>query len=159
VFALEHFGLSFTGDPWIVNQQVTITGAGTDDPAPFLQNSTAKQRQLLINDQEGDDTRTLESYAKAVTADASGEIQIEIRRDDGEDVNRVILSGLAIQEIPPPPPVELDWQMVARCIRSDPCSWGTELTRKRTASQMIWPGKMLREATMIWPEVMMKTAS
>jgi uncharacterized repeat protein (TIGR01451 family) len=99
VMATEMFGTSFTTDPWIVNQTVTITGDGSDDPAPFLMNSTARQGNLLVNEEEGDDTRALESFAKTVTADSSGEIHVDILRDDGTDVDRVIVSGLAIQEV------------------------------------------------------------
>ncbi len=102
VLGVESIGTSFTGDPWILNQTVTISGADGDLPS-FLQNSTGRQRNLLVNGEEGDDSRTLESFAVPVTArmagDGTGEININFLRDDGMDANKIIISGLAIQPV------------------------------------------------------------
>ncbi len=90
-----------------INQLVTITGSGVDDPTPFMQATAGKDDILIVNDEDGDASRTLESYAKIVTADAAGSINVNVRRDDGVIRNRVYLAGLAIQEVhvaPPPLP-------------------------------------------------------
>lgn len=102
VFAME----SSTNDT--INQQVTITGSGVDDPPPFMQVSAGKDDILIVNDQDGDSSMWLDTYAKVVTADGTGEIHVNVRRDDGVIRNRIYLAGLAIQEVqdsPPPLPV------------------------------------------------------
>lgn len=83
----------------IINQTVTITGDGISDPPSFVQDSTARTRQFLVNDEVGDDSRLLETFAKRATADGSGEINVEFLRDDGVAMNRIMISGLAIQPV------------------------------------------------------------
>lgn len=91
-----------------INQTVTITGAGFDDPAPFTQVSTDGtrnfERRLFVNDGEGRAFRDLESYAQTVTADGSGVIHVAVSRDDDVTRNRLYLAGLAIQEAVTPDP-------------------------------------------------------
>ena len=98
VFAME----SSTNDT--INQRVTISGSGVDDPAPFTQVSAGKDDILIVNDEDGDSSRWLDTYAKVVTADAGGAIHVNVRRDDGVIRNRIYLAGLAIQELNDPPP-------------------------------------------------------
>jgi Ca2+-binding RTX toxin-like protein len=80
-----------------INQTVTILGDGSDDPAPFTQTTTGFGGELLINTQQGDSSQLLEDFALTVTADSSGEIDIQLVRDDGEDSNFIILAAVAIQ--------------------------------------------------------------
>jgi Ca2+-binding RTX toxin-like protein len=81
-----------------INHTVTITGAGTDDPAPFAQTTSGSGGELRVNDQQGDDAQTLESFALPVTSDGSGEINIQFARNDGASSNVIYLGGLAIQQ-------------------------------------------------------------
>jgi len=92
IFAVEQF----PGD--IVNHTVTITGDGMNEPAPFAQNTTGRHGILQVNDQDGDSTQTLESYAKTATANGSGAINIQFFRNGGVNNNAIYVSGIAIQE-------------------------------------------------------------
>ncbi|MBM81777.1 MAG: hypothetical protein CMJ78_14460 [Planctomycetaceae bacterium] len=94
MMAVENFGGGL-----FMNQTVTITGDGTIDPAPFVQNSDNQNRVLNINGEDGDNTRTLESFALPVVADGNGEILVSVSRNDGVDTNRVYISALAIQPV------------------------------------------------------------
>lgn len=98
VFALE------TRDDQSINQTVTISGAGSETTT-FTQDSTDKDNVLLVNGEDGDSSRPLESFAVVATATAGGTINVNVRRDDGIIRNRIYLAGLAIQEIPEPAPV------------------------------------------------------
>ena len=80
-----------------VNQTVTILGSGIDDPAPFTQTTSGFAGELQINNQQGDDALALEDFALTVTADSSGEIDIQLVRDDGLNSNVIYLSAVAIQ--------------------------------------------------------------
>ena len=88
VFALENY----LGD---YNQQVTITGAGA--PISFAQVTT--NGTLLINDEIGSNSRTLESYAERVTASEFGTIRVRVAANSGSA--GIVLPGLAIQEFVP----------------------------------------------------------
>ena len=76
-------------------QSVVVNGAS------FTQN--AASQVLIMNDELGDDARSLSSYAIPITADASGEIITTINPFIFSDLYAV--AGIAIeeQEIPPTP--------------------------------------------------------
>ncbi len=80
-----------------INHTVTILGDGSDDPAPFTQTTTGFGGELQINNQQGDAAQPLENFALTVTADSSGEIDIELFRDDGVSSNVIYLGAVAIQ--------------------------------------------------------------
>lgn len=71
-------------------QTVTITGNGTDNPAPFLQTIGGS---LLIND-EISNNQPLLNFGKTVTSTSTGTITISITGPD-----ELWISGLAIQEV------------------------------------------------------------
>lgn len=96
VIALERF------NPTNLNQTVTILGDGSDDPTPFTQTTTGFRGELQINNQQGDDSQVLEDFALTVTADSSGEIDVRLVRDDGQDSNVIYLGAVAIQHVPTP---------------------------------------------------------
>lgn len=96
VFALEGFYGSIV-------QDVQITGQNTES---FTQNVT--QNELVINDQTGASTAPLSSYAKLVTADSDGEIEIQVT-PNGFTLD-VSLGGVAIREASAP---ELTLSIVA----------------------------------------------
>jgi V8-like Glu-specific endopeptidase len=77
-----------------IQQQVTITGEGV--PVTFSQNFDSEQ--LFVNDQLGDNTRQLSEYAQVITANAAGQIVIDITPLGNTD--DVVLAGVAIQEVP-----------------------------------------------------------
>lgn len=77
-----------------IEQTVTITGEG----APVSFDQIFNSDQLFVNAELGDSTRTLQSYAQVITADASGEIVIDITPIAGTD--DVVLAGVAIIEVP-----------------------------------------------------------
>ena len=89
VFGLEGFFAS-------VQQDVQISGAGT--PITFTQNFN--QNNLFINDEAGSSSRPLSSYAEIVTADGSGEIEIQVT-PNGFTFD-VSLGGVAIRELAAP---------------------------------------------------------
>ncbi|MEM7456659.1 MAG: trypsin-like serine protease [Planctomycetota bacterium] len=76
-----------------IQQQVTISGAGA--PVSFAQNFNIDQ--LFINDQLGDSSRNLSEYAQIITADAGGQIVIDVDPIAGTD--DVVLAGVAIAEV------------------------------------------------------------
>ena len=82
---------------YTISQTVTITGSGIDNPAPFYQDSTSHDYELIINDQIGDWSQKLTDYAKIVTADVSGEVTVVITPDVGQYTH---IAGLAIREVP-----------------------------------------------------------
>ena len=71
------------------SQNVTIIGSGL--AIEFTQ--TFAGSELFINDQLGDSSRSLDSYAIRVTASANGTIDIEVEEATGADV--VSVAGLA----------------------------------------------------------------
>jgi len=81
-----------------INHTVTITGAGSDNPAPFTQTTSGFGGELRVNDQQGDSSQTLESFALPVTADGSGEINVRFDRNDGVNSNVIFIGALAIQQ-------------------------------------------------------------
>lgn len=97
VMVAERFDENGSGEKININHTVTISGSGVDDPAPFTQTTTGFAGELQINNQQGDDAQTLEDFALTVTADSSGEIDIQIVRNDGVDTNRIYIGALAIQ--------------------------------------------------------------
>ena len=84
-----------------VNQKITITGSGVDNPAPFIQNGAGKSEQLLINGSVGSSSADLEQFGLIVTSDATGKISLLIEPQGGTNVHLV---GLAIQEFFDPVP-------------------------------------------------------
>jgi hypothetical protein len=91
-----------------INHTVTILGDGSDNPAPFTQTTSGFGGELQINNQQGDDAQSLEDFALTVTADSSGEIDIQLFRDDGVSSNIIYLGAVAIQQAVTPtsePPV------------------------------------------------------
>ena len=88
----------FSGTEPDINHTVTITGSGGDNPAPFVQTTSGFGGELRVNDQQGDSSRTLESFALPVTADGSGEINVQFLRNDGVNSNRIYINALAIQQ-------------------------------------------------------------
>lgn len=103
VMVAERFDTFGNGGPVNVNQTVTIFGDGSDDPDPFTQTTTGFSGELQINNQQGNDAQALEDFALTVTADSSGEIDIQLFRNDGQSfnigtINNVIyLGAVAIQ--------------------------------------------------------------
>ena len=83
LFAAESFFSS-------ISQQVTIQGA--DSPISFEQNFAADE--LFVNDQLGSNQREISEYAQFMTADANGEIVINVDPINGTD--DVVLAGVAI---------------------------------------------------------------
>ncbi len=77
-----------------INQSVTITGDGT----PVTFNQSFGRDELFINDQVGDSSRVLGEYTQIITADADGQIVINV--DPVGNTSDVVLSGLAIYELP-----------------------------------------------------------
>jgi hypothetical protein len=88
----------FNGAEPDINHTVTITGAGGDNPAPFTQTTSGFGGELRVNGQQGDSSQTLESFALPVTANGSGEINVQFARNDGVNSNVIYLSALAIQQ-------------------------------------------------------------
>lgn len=81
-----------------INHTVTILGDGSDNPAPFTQTTTGFGGELQVNNQQGDDAQALEDFALTVTADSSGEIDIQLFRDDGVSSNIIYIGAVAIQQ-------------------------------------------------------------
>ena len=77
-----------------INQTVTITGNGTDNPTPFIQTVGGS---LQINEQTSSKIPLI-NFGKEVTSTASGTITITVTAN-GE----IFISGLAIQEVFLPP--------------------------------------------------------
>lgn len=103
VMALERFGGGTD-----INHTVTILGDGSDDPTPFTQTTTGFGGELQINNQQGDDAQALEDFALTVTADSSGEIDVQLFRDDGVSSNIIYIGAVAIQQAVTPtsePPI------------------------------------------------------
>jgi hypothetical protein len=92
IFGTEGYGVG----PYTISQTVTITGSGIDNPAPFFQDSTSHDNELLVNDQVGSWSQNLTDYAKTVTADVSGQVTVAITPDPGQYTH---LAGLAIREV------------------------------------------------------------
>ena len=91
-----------------INHTVTVLGDGSDNPAPFTQTTTGFGGELQINNQQGDDAQTLEDFALTVTADSSGEIDVQLFRDDGVSSNIIYIGAVAIQQAVTPtsePPI------------------------------------------------------
>lgn len=91
-----------------INHTVTILGDGSDNPTPFTQTTTGFGGELQINNQQGDDALALEDFALTVTADSSGEIDVQLVRDDGVSSNIIYLGAVAIQHAVTPtsePPI------------------------------------------------------
>jgi len=82
-----------------VQQDVTITGDGT--PVTFLQ--SVPQGNLFVNGSVGDSGSNLADFAETVTADANGEIVIDITASGSSP--DVVLGGVAIQEVETADPV------------------------------------------------------
>lgn len=79
-----------------IEQLVTIQGDG----AAIEFEQQFNRDELFINDQVGDSSRDFTDYAIVVTADSRGEIEIDI--DPILNTDDVVLSGLAIFEVPQP---------------------------------------------------------
>ncbi|MEO2033052.1 MAG: hypothetical protein ABGZ35_13285, partial [Planctomycetaceae bacterium] len=92
----------FAGDTFSDTQQVTITDEAAGGTVLTTFTQTHASGQLIINSEVGDSSRTLRSYGIPVTADANGEININIDSTGGTFLG---LAGLAIE--PPSPPDEL----------------------------------------------------
>ena len=90
----EVYVLSAEGFFSSIEQTVTITGDGT--PVSFDQNFSIDQ--LFVNDELGDSSRDLSSYAKIIKATGGGQIVINI--DPIAGTSDVVLAGAAIFEIP-----------------------------------------------------------
>ena len=91
-----------------INHTVTILGDGSDDPTPFTQTTTGFGGELQINNQQGDDAQAFEDFALTVTADSSGEIDVQLFRDDGVSSNIIYIGAVAIQQAVTPtsePPI------------------------------------------------------
>ena len=91
-----------------INHTVTILGEGSDDPTPFTQTTTGFGGELQVNNQQGDDAQALEDFALTVTADSSGEIDVQLFRDDGVTSNIIYIGAVAIQQAVTPtsePPI------------------------------------------------------
>ncbi|MEM6472748.1 MAG: reprolysin-like metallopeptidase, partial [Planctomycetota bacterium] len=88
VFGLENFIGSFS-------QQITIEGRDE----PIVMNQVLSNRTLMINDQVGSSSRTLQSYAQTVTADEFGTIDIRVAALAGSE--GIVIPALAIREIIP----------------------------------------------------------
>jgi len=82
-----------------IEQLVTIQGDG--DAISFEQQFN--RDELFINNQVGDSSRDFTDYALVITADSRGEIAIDI--DPILNTDDVVLSGLAIFEVPQEVPV------------------------------------------------------
>ncbi len=78
-----------------IQQQVAIHGAG----APVVFAQSFDTGELVINDGLSDATRTLESFAKMVSADPRGEIEIEVT--PVADTRDVVLAAVAIRQARP----------------------------------------------------------
>ena len=89
VFVMAHYFIGGT-----IDQTVTITGNGTDDPAPFVQTVGGS---LQVNSQLSSN-QPLPSFAKEVTSSATGTITVSV-----DSTNETWISGLAIQAVPPTP--------------------------------------------------------
>ncbi len=85
-YDVYHFG----SDEVSTNSQITIAGAG----APIVFTRGFVGNDLAVNDELGDDTRTLKSYAETVAATATGTITITVEALVGDAGT----AGLAIQE-------------------------------------------------------------
>ena len=114
VMVQERFDTFGAGGPVNINHTVTILGDGSDDPTPFTQTTTGFSGELQINNQQGNDTQPIEDFALTVTADSSGEIDIQFARNDGQSFdgveidNVIYLGAVAIQHALTPtsePPV------------------------------------------------------
>ena len=81
----------FSHSPGTTLSNVTITHAG--NPISFSQSFSANQ--LIINDTIGSNQQTLDQYAKIATADATGQIRINVV----PSVGNAPISGLAIRQI------------------------------------------------------------
>lgn len=90
VWVFAHYSLGGT-----VDQTVTITGDGTNDPPPFVQTVSGS---LHVNDQVSS-SQPLTNFAKEVTSTAGGTITITVA-----NAGETWISGLAIQEVLGPPP-------------------------------------------------------
>ncbi|MCD0461718.1 Calx-beta domain-containing protein [Roseiconus lacunae] len=87
---------------------VTITGSNTDS---FTQ---IPDSVLYVNGQTGSSNNLLQSYASYITADANGEIVVDIAPGAGS--SGVILSAMALQQLGPGPDrltVELDMTSIS----------------------------------------------
>jgi hypothetical protein len=91
VFVFAHYFLGGT-----VDQTVTITGDGSDNPAPFVQTVSGF---LQVNDQTSTN-QPLTSFGKEVTSTAGGTITVTVNA-----ANESWISGLAIQEVLGAPPL------------------------------------------------------
>lgn len=89
------------GNP--VGQSVTVSGASAEQ-SPFVMAPSVNQ--FLINSASVNAARTLADDAVRATSNAAGEIQITVARHSGADYS--LISGAAIQEIPPVPPGTAD---------------------------------------------------
>ena len=100
VCAAQNFGL-------VIDQTVTVTGAGLDDPEPFVQKAPGNSnRRLIINGEFGFERRTLRSFGVPVTASASGEINVSVLANAG--AVGVFVNAVRIQEqLPESPQVEI----------------------------------------------------
>ena len=91
----------FAGDTFSDTQTVTISDAAAGTTLTSFQQLHAAN-QLLINDQVGDDTRTLSSYAVLAPADVNGDLTITVESSPGTFLG---LAGVALGV--PTPPSEL----------------------------------------------------
>ena len=81
----------------VIDQTVTITGSGENDPEPFVQKVPANaNRRLLINSEFGFERRELQSYGVPVISSAAGEIDISVLANAG--TAGVFLNAVRIQE-------------------------------------------------------------
>lgn len=77
-----------------LSQTVTVTGLGS----PLVYTQSAADSQLVVNQELGSDTRTLESYADTVFATLSGTISVQVVGDIY--ASPFTVAGMAIQAVP-----------------------------------------------------------
>lgn len=82
-----------------LNQTVVITGDGSDDPAPLVQQSPRRDDYLIMNSRPAVFDRRLAEDAVTVTSSAEGEIRISVRGDE-----TIRLAGLALRPAAAPAP-------------------------------------------------------
>ena len=89
----EIYVMSAEGFYSSISQRVTINGGGS----PVVFDQVFNTDQLFINDQLGDNTRSLAEYAQIITADNNGQISIDIAPIN--NTQDVVLAGIAIAEV------------------------------------------------------------
>lgn len=111
------FATGFIGG---INQTVTITGNGSDNPPPFAQ-SGGGPNTVFINDQISS-TQTLINFGKEVTSNNAGIIEIKVKPNvNGGESN---ISAMAIQEVLGAPTSPMGVQVSAKAFLEGPYNNG-----------------------------------